>query len=186
MSSAVTMIALSSLIAAVRARTAAALVTAWTRIASRIPSGARGTLEAVLAEDLASGADGVEHVGLGAVFRLAGRVAELDDPLAAVAQHGGQAAAVAGGALDGPGPFGLAAVGIDHVDGVAVAVAGGRELGLCDDAGGVGVDHGERDPVAVGVDTDHVVDEFCKHDGGTSDVSVSVGAGLGGTATPGL
>ena len=42
--SAVTMNALSSLTAAVCARTAAARVTVWTRIASRIPSWARGSL----------------------------------------------------------------------------------------------------------------------------------------------
>ena len=43
-SSAVTISAFSSLIAAVRTRTAPALVTAWTRIASRTPPWARGTL----------------------------------------------------------------------------------------------------------------------------------------------
>ena len=37
-----------------------------------------------------------------------------------------------------------------------------------DDAGAASVQHGEGDPVAVWVDADHVVDEFCKHDGGTS------------------
>jgi hypothetical protein len=30
------------------------------------------------------------------------------------------------------------------------------------------VEHGNGDPVAVGVDADHMVDEFCKHDGETS------------------
>ncbi len=68
-SSLVTMIAVSSLIAAVRARTAAALVTACTWIASRSPSWSRASR-----------------------------------------------------------PFGLAAVGIDFVDGIAVAVAGAGNL----------------------------------------------------------
>ena len=57
-----------------------------------------------------------------------------------LAQHGGQAAAVAGGAFDDPGPFGLAAVAVDEVDGVVVAVAGRREAALGDDAGRAGVD----------------------------------------------
>jgi hypothetical protein len=50
--------------------------------------------EAVPAEGLASGADGVEDVGLGAVFGFAGRVAELDHPFAEVAQHRSETAAI--------------------------------------------------------------------------------------------
>jgi hypothetical protein len=69
---------------------------------------------------------------------------------------------------------------------VEVAGSGGWEATVGRDAGGVGVDDGEVDPVAIGVDSDHVVDEFWKHDEWNLRVSVSVGAGLGGTATPGL
>jgi hypothetical protein len=39
---------------------------------------------------------------------------------------------------------------------------------------------------SFGIDADHVMDEFCKHEWWNLRVSVSVGAGLGGTATPGL
>jgi hypothetical protein len=71
-------------------------------------------------------------------------------------------------------------VTVDDHDGVVVAIPGRWEAALGDDAGASGVEHGEGDPVAVGVDADHVMDEFCKHVAGTSDVSVSVGAGLDG------
>ena len=77
-------------------------------------------------------------------------------------------------------------MGVDEVDGVVVAVAGRCEATFGNDARGGRVNDGEGDPVAVGIDTDHVMDEFCKHDEWNLRVSVSVGAGLGGTATPGL
>jgi hypothetical protein len=56
-SSAVAIIAFSSLISPVRTRTAPALVTAWTRIASRTPSWARGGAEPLAAEHLTGGSD---------------------------------------------------------------------------------------------------------------------------------
>src|SRR5215203_1087722 len=101
-------------------------------------------------------------------------------------QSGAQATPVAARALDHPRPFGLAAVGVDEIDGVVIAVAGRREAALGNDAGAGGVEHSESDPVSVGVDADHVMDEFCKHERWNLRVSGSVGAGLGGTATPGL
>ena len=125
--------------------------------------------EPLAAEHLAGGADGVQGVGLRAVFGLAGRPVELDDPLAVPFERHGETAAVAGGALDDPGPFAVDAVAVNEVDGVVVAVAGRWEAALGDDAGGAGVEHREGDPVAVGVDADHVIDEFCKHGGGTSE-----------------
>lgn len=156
--------------------------------ADRVTHPVMGSWDAqpVRPEGLAGGADGVESVGLGAVFGLAGRAIELDHPPPEMAQHDGQAAAEAGRAFDDPGPFGVHAVAIDQLDGVSIAVCGGWEPALGEHAGRAGVDDGEGDPIAVGIDADHVMDEFCKHDGGTSDVDVSVGAGLGGTATPGL
>lgn len=103
-----------------------------------------------------------------------------------MAQHDGEAPAVAGGAFDDPGPFGLGAVAVDELDGLAVAAAGRREATLGDDTGRAGIDNGEGDPIAVGIDADHVMDEFCKHWWWNLRESVSVGAGLDGTATPGL
>jgi hypothetical protein len=55
-------------------------------------------------------------------------------------------------------------VTIDEVDRVGVTAGGGPEAALRDDAGGSGVDHGEGDPVPVGIDADDVLDEFCKHE----------------------
>ena len=52
--------------------------------------------------------------------------------------------------------------------GVVVAVSGRWEAVLGDDAGAARVEHGEGDPVPVGIDADHMVDEFCEHGGGTS------------------
>jgi hypothetical protein len=142
--------------------------------------------EAFAAEHLAGGADGVQGVGLGAVLALAGGPVELDDPLAAPCERDSEATPVARRPLDHPGPFGAVTVAVDKGDGLVVAVAGRREAAFGDDAGAAGVQHGEGDPIAVGVDADHVVGEFCKHDEWNLSVSVSVGAGLGGTATPGL
>ncbi len=59
-------------------------------------------------------------------------------------------------------------VAVDERDGLVVAVLGRREAALGNNAGATRVEHGEGDPVAVGIDADHMVDEFCKHDGGTS------------------
>ena len=57
---------------------------------------------------------------------------------------------------------------VNERDGLVVAVLGRWEAALGDDAGAAGVEHGEGDPVAVGVDADHMIDEFCKHGSGTS------------------
>jgi hypothetical protein len=76
---------------------------------------------------------------------------------------------VAGRAFDDPGPFGVDAVAIDQLDGVAVAVCGGWEPAFGEHARRAGVDDREGDPIAVGIDADDVMDEFCKHDGGTSE-----------------
>jgi hypothetical protein len=40
---------------------------------------------------------------------------------------------------------------------------------LSDDASGGGVDDGEVDPVAIGIDAHHVRGEFCKHEPWTSE-----------------
>jgi hypothetical protein len=138
--------------------------------------------EPLAAEHLAGGAHGVQGVGLGAVFGLAGRSIELDDPLAVALERDGDSSPVAGGALDHPGPFAVDTVAVGEDDGFVVAVPCGWEAALGDDAGAAGVEHGQGDPVAVGVDSDHVIDEFCKHDERNLRESVSVGAGLGGTA----
>src|SRR5829696_145503 len=142
--------------------------------------------EPLAAEHLASGTDSVEGVRLRAVLRLAGRPVELDDPLAGAFERHGEAAPVAGGALDDPGPLAVDAVAVNERDRVVVTVSRCWEAALGDDAGAGGVEHRQGDPVAVGVDADHMVDEFCKHGGWNLRVSVSVGAGLGRTATPGL
>ena len=52
--------------------------------------------EPLAAEHLPGGADGVQGVGLRAVFGLAGRPVELDDPLAVPLKRDGEAAPVAG------------------------------------------------------------------------------------------
>ena len=124
--------------------------------------------EPLAAEHLTGCADGVQGVGLRAIFRLAGRPVELDDPLAVPFQRDGETMPVAGGALDHPGPLAVDTMAVNERDGLVVAVLGGWEAALGDDASTGGVEHGEGDPVPVGIDADHVVDEFCKHDGGTS------------------
>ena len=62
----------------------------------------------------------------------------------------------------------LDTVAVDDHDGFVVAVRGRWEAAFGDDAGAARVEHGEGDPVAVGIDADHVIDEFCKHVSGTS------------------
>lgn len=57
---------------------------------------------------------------------------------------------------------------VDDQDGFVIAVRGRWEAPLRNDAGAACVEHGEGDPVAVRVDADHVVNEFCKHVSGTS------------------
>ena len=142
--------------------------------------------EAITSECLARRPHGIEVIGLGAVFGLAGRPVELDHPLAQPRQRDAETAPVAGGALDRPRPFGVDAVAVDELDGLGVANSGRREPVVCRDTRRVSIDDGEGDPVAIGIDADHMMDEFCKHERGNLRVSVSVGAGLGGTATPGL
>ena len=93
---------------------------------------------------------------------------KFDHPLAEMAQHDGQATAVDGRAFDDPGSFGVDSVAIDQLDGVSIAVRGGWESRLGDNARRAGVDHGECDPIAVRIDVDHMMNKFCKHDGGTS------------------
>jgi hypothetical protein len=136
---------------------------------------------------LTAGADGVEGVGLGAVLgRLALGPVELEDPFPAPLQHHRETAAVAGGALDHPRPFRghTARVGPQH--GVPVAVARGSESLGRQHSRGSRLEQGDSDPVSIGVDAHDVVDQFCKHGGWNLPVSVSVGAGLDATATPGL
>jgi hypothetical protein len=77
-------------------------------------------------------------------------------------------------------------VGIGPLHGVAVAATvGGEPLGGYHPRR-ARLDQRDGDPVPVGVDPDDMVDQFCKHDEWNLPVSVSVGAGLDGTATPGL
>jgi hypothetical protein len=59
----------------------------------------------VTAERLAGRSNSVQVIGLGAVAaRRAGRTVDLDDPFALLEQVGGEAGAVAAGALDRPDP----------------------------------------------------------------------------------
>jgi hypothetical protein len=122
--------------------------------------------EPLAAEHLASGANRVKGVGLGAVLGLAGRPVELDDPLAAPVEGDGEPTPVAGRAFDHPGPLAVDAVGVNKRDGFVVTVPRSWEAALGDDASAASIDNGEGDPVAVGIDADHVIDKFCKHDGG--------------------
>jgi hypothetical protein len=121
-----------------------------------------GLSEVLAGEGLASGSDGVEGVGLGAV--AAGgtvRAVELDDQLAALGEEPGQAGAIAAGALDRPRPQTGVLVSQRDERGVAIEVGPDGELvdgcaGRChDDCGGVGV--------FVGVDPDDDVDGLCEH-----------------------
>jgi len=77
-------------------------------------------------------------------------------------------------------------VAVNERNGIVVAALGRWETILGDDAGAAGVKHREGDPVAVGIDADDMINEFCEHGQWNLSVSVSVGASLGGTATPGL
>jgi hypothetical protein len=53
-------------------------------------------------------------------------------------------------------------------DGVAVAVTGRRETVSGDHPRRSRVQSGDGDSVAVGIDADDMVNEFCQHDDGTS------------------
>ncbi len=79
-------------------------------------------VEPVATERFASGAHGIEFVGLRAVF--AGFLAwpiELDHPLADTRKSGGEPASVTGGALDGPRSLTLDGELFGPADGVVVA-----------------------------------------------------------------
>ncbi len=126
-------------------------------------------VERVTTDDLASGADGVELVGLAAVFaRLLACPVELDDPFVGAGESCGESAPEARSALDRPDSFAGRGVLFGPGDGVVIAGSVGAELSGVDDTGGRGVDDRGGDPVFVGVDADDVVDQFCKRDVGAS------------------
>ena len=96
-----------------------------------------GLVELVTAQRFASSADRVEGVGLGTVLGcFAHRSVELDDEFVETLQRHGEPAAVARGALDQPGSFGLLGVSVGPRNGILVTVAGGWEA--------VGGDHPRR------------------------------------------
>jgi|GEM_PF-5037778 len=138
-------------------------------------------VEPVAAECLASVANCVEFVGLGAV--LAGFLAwpiELDHPLTDTAKGSGKAAAIACGPLDGPCSFTRNGEPLCPSDGFVVADRISRESFGCNDAGGVCIDDRGGDPISVWVDADDVIDKFCKHGVCASLVGTEwVSAGLG-------
>jgi hypothetical protein len=59
-------------------------------------------------------------------------------------------------------------VAVNEVDRLVVAITRRREAALGDDAGAARIEHRKSDPVPVRIDADHMVDQFCKHDSGTS------------------
>ena len=100
-------------------------------------------MQAFASEDFTGGSDCVELVGLRAIFgrSLVGSV-ELDDPLARTCECGGQPSSVAGGAFDCPRSFARFGVSLGPVERFGVAVAGCRESGRRDHAGGAGLHDG--------------------------------------------
>jgi hypothetical protein len=103
--------------------------------------------------------DRIERVGLRTVTALdpLGSV-ELDDDLVAACHVTAQAGAVAAGTLDRPRPKGGVLVGELHQAGVAVC--GGLDGHLGEDAAGAGVNGRGGMGVDVGVDADDDVDQL--------------------------
>ena len=114
-------------------------------------------------ERLACRANGVKRIGLRSVLRCAGgRVVELDHELALLGQGRSEAGAVAARRLDRPGPALVDGKSLRPPQGLTVSPSRRweclrRKFALRGDA------HDRRSyAVAVRVDTDHVVDEFCE------------------------
>src|SRR6266545_4355033 len=103
---------------------------------------------------------------LAVAARRAGRTVDLDDPFALLEQVGGEAGAVAAGALDRPDPTSWRLLDCEPV---AAAVAGGvgRDALVRDDRTSR-ADQGNGVAVFVGVDADDVVDLVCQHGGAAS------------------
>ena len=97
------------------------------------------------------------------------RTVELDHPLAVSFERDGETAPEPGGSFDDPGPLAVDTAAVRKRDGLLVAVLGRREPALRNHAGAARFKHGEGDPVPIGIDADHMIDEFCKHDHGTSE-----------------
>ncbi len=125
--------------------------------------------ETLTSERLASGPDGIKGVGLGAVLGgFAFGPVEFDDPFAATLNEDAETASIAGGALDDPRPLRRHAGRVGPEHSVAIAVIRRREPFGGQDSRCSCFDRGDGDPVSIGVDADDMVDEFCKHDDGTS------------------
>jgi hypothetical protein len=120
-----------------------------------------------LAEGVTGSADGVDRIGLGAAaLRRPLGSASLDQMLTAAAQEGGQARAVAAGALDRPAAP-ASQMDVGEAEQGLVAGRVGAHGGLAQDA----ADRAERgggQTVAVGVNADHAIDELCQHGHGVS------------------
>ena len=178
---ALTMRALSSLIAAVRAVWAPRRVVSSARSASRRPR-ARGTARSGASENLPRRPAGVEGVGLGAVAgRRGARVAELDHLLAGRAEVRARAGPVAARALHGPGPRLARRVAVRPRHEPLVAPAGrlerlGRQL-----AARGRLHQRRRYPISIRVDADHMIHDVCQHD--ASPLSVSCAHRKGPAAT---
>jgi hypothetical protein len=105
---------------------------------------------------------GVDWVGLAAAAAgVAGRLLALDDRQAGGADRAGQADPVAAGALDGHHQPWSRGVVEDPGQHLGVAAGGVADLAGGDDRA-VGVGDLDFVGVAVGVDTDDGIDEFCK------------------------
>ena len=113
----------------------------------------------LLTEDVTGGSDGVDGVGLGAgaPWRSLGP-GDLDQLLAVGAEEGGQARAVAAGALDGPAATAWQ-LGSGEVEQRLVADGIGTDRGLRQEAADRG-EGGGGQGVAVGVDADDAIDEL--------------------------
>src|SRR6266545_3561913 len=157
---ALTTSALRWLIAHVRAPIALWRVVSSTRIASRSPR-RRGWARWSRPSASRAARTASRSSVLAVAARRAGRTVDLDDPFALLEQVGGEAGAVAAGALDRPDPTSWRLLDCEPV---AAAVAGGvGGDALVRDDRTSRADQGNGVAVFVGVDADDVVDLVCQH-----------------------
>jgi hypothetical protein len=130
---------------------------------SRVGAGPARGADPGPADGLPGGADRVLGVGLHPTAPVgADRPVELDDQLLTLVQADRQPAAVAGGALDRPGPQRRVLGGdlLGELHQLLIALGGRLDGDLCDHTTGVSIDRGRGMGQDVGVDTDHDIDNL--------------------------
>src|SRR5207244_11412303 len=125
-------------------------------------AGGAGLRWPALGEDAAGGPDRVERVGLADRAALAPQAPHLEHPLALAGEEAREAGAEGAAAFNRERPS-TRRVFSRELQSARVASAVRGHTRLEDDPASPNLDDGERVPVAVRVDPDHVVQLICKH-----------------------